>query len=411
MEKTLINDLGYGELKDKFLGDKESFKVPSVIAIEREQDVQKPVEFDTKQEEQAYVKDILSHLDVTVQSPTIKLSKRVLVGKSAIRSHLTLTSFDVNDMISKADTDLSVILTLSVIAAQGLKDSYKKSGEIPKNIDMDVSMATALPILEGKADGVVERYKERFTGYEHVVIFHNFDRIVTARIKFNRAVVALEGEAAQYAINQADGELKQAIWADFEAHYGNDRNFEGVTDTMLVSAKNTIGIDIGEGTTDFAVFTDGEVNIPASSSLPSGYGNALEDALTDLQSQKLNISTRAELNDLLNKEPTGLNRGRHKSAQNAVKAQLDNLVNQIVTDLSKVLRATSSSVEVIFVYGGGAVPLMDEYLRDRLMEKTKGFNGASGIPVVYVGDKYAQYLNEQGLEAIANVVLNSDKEA
>ena len=163
--------------------------------------------------------------------------------------------------------------------------------------------------------------------------------------------------------------------------------------------QNTLGIDIGEGTTDLAVFTNSRVNELASTSLQVGYGNTLEAAIDDMRSKQMNFQSRAELNSFLKDKPNKLNEYRHNFVNKAVYAQLDQFANRIVSAMSKVLNANSSAIDIIYVYGGGSIPVKD-ILRPKIVEKTRSFNGQQEIPVIFIDKPYAQYLNEAGLQII-----------
>ena len=118
----VANDLGYGSVKANI--DGEDIKFPSVIASERPQDIQAPTEFDTKEEQNAYMKDFLNNMDVSVSSNSVKISGRFLVGNAAVDSGLPIRSFDVNDYTGKSKTDLAIILTLSMIAGKKVQEAY-----------------------------------------------------------------------------------------------------------------------------------------------------------------------------------------------------------------------------------------------------------------------------------------------
>ena len=68
----VANDLGYGSVKANV--DGENIKFPSVIAAERPQDVQAPMEFDSKQDQDTYMKNFLNNMDVSVSSNAVKTS-------------------------------------------------------------------------------------------------------------------------------------------------------------------------------------------------------------------------------------------------------------------------------------------------------------------------------------------------
>ena len=110
----ISNDLGYGSIKVNVEGEEKKF--PSVLAIQREQDILAPVEFEDQSEKDIYMKDFLNHMDVTVSSSSVKMQGRYLIGNAAIDSGLQLTSFDINSLSGKADSVLSLIFTLSLAA-------------------------------------------------------------------------------------------------------------------------------------------------------------------------------------------------------------------------------------------------------------------------------------------------------
>ena len=76
-----------------------------------------------------------------------------MVGNNASNSGLPLTSFDLNDLSGKSDVDLTVLLTLSLIAGNRVKKAYEKGESLNDPLKVEVSMTTALPILEGKQAG------------------------------------------------------------------------------------------------------------------------------------------------------------------------------------------------------------------------------------------------------------------
>ena len=153
----VANDLGYGSVKANV--DGENIKFPSVIAAERPQDVQAPMEFDSKQDQDAYMKDFLNNMDVSVSSNAVKTSGRFLIGNAAIDSGLSMRAFDVNDFTGKSETDLAIILTLSLIAGKKVKESYEAGQDLKETLKVKVNIATALPISEGKVNNAKDRYK------------------------------------------------------------------------------------------------------------------------------------------------------------------------------------------------------------------------------------------------------------
>lgn len=387
----VVMDTGNGYVKTNL----SDTTIPSVLAIQRQQDIYDPVTFATPAEEQNYVNDLLNRLDVVAQSPEIHLNQRVFVGKSAVDSQLPLTGFDVNSLNGKADTDLSMILPLSLIAAQAVKDAYNESKTLPDRLLVHANLATALPIMEGKRSQVIKHYEDRYLGHEHIITLRNFEKMITVTIVIDNIVVLLEGEAAQYAIHHPNVQLSKIIMEDFKQHYPKDAKEIKVAD--LVNEPDVLSLDIGDGTTDVAVFNTRGLNLQASSSTLTGYGNALLEAVSELQAQGFNIHSRSELQKLVTTKPTPLTRARIQKAQKAIDNQLDNLTHTIVDAVSTALRQSSSGINLIFVHGGGATPL-ESRLREAITEKSKQFTADVGIPVIFIDAPLGQMLNEQGLE-------------
>ena len=392
----VANDLGYGSVKANV--DGEDIKFPSVIASERPQDIQAPTEFDTKEEQNAYMKDFLNNMDVSVSSNSVKISGRFLVGNAAVDSGLPIRSFDVNDYTGKSKTDLAIILTLSMIAGKKVQEAYASGQDLKEALKVKVNMATALPVSEGKVNNAKETYKDRYIGSTHTVTFHNFKDPITVTIEFNKVFIALEGETAQVLISSDYEGLTKTIKEDFDKNYPELKDEIKATD--LIKSRNVLGIDIGEGTTDVVAIINGKANSAASASLPQGYGNVLQDAVRVLQDQQMNFEERSQLQNFLSEKVSPLRRARQEKARQVVYSQIEPLADKIIDTVSQTMRIAKDT-ELVYVYGGGSIPMMNESnLREELNEKLKSFSGGYDVPVVWIDKKYAQYLNELGLKAV-----------
>ena len=392
----VANDLGYGSVKANI--DGEDIKFPSVIASERPQDIQAPTEFDTKEEQNAYMKDFLNNMDVSVSSNSVKISGRFLVGNAAVDSGLPTRSFDVDDYTGKSKTDLAIILTLSMIAGKKVQEAYAAGQDLKEALKVKVNMATALPVSEGKVNNAKETYKDRYIGSTHTVTFHNFKDPITVTIEFNKVFIALEGETAQVLISSDYEGLTKTIKEDFDKNYPELKDEIKATD--LIKSRNVLGIDIGEGTTDVVAIINGKANSAASASLPQGYGNVLQDAVRVLQDQQMNFEERSQLQNFLSEKVSPLRRARQEKARQVVYSQIEPLADKIIDTVSQTMRIAKDT-ELVYVYGGGSIPMMNESnLREELNEKLKSFSGGYDVPVVWIDKKYAQYLNELGLKAV-----------
>lgn len=404
---AVANDLGYSSMKigiknvdinaqvGHYFNSNEVY--PSVIAIQRPQDYTKPITFDTEAEQDEYFNNLKDHLDVTVTSPSVDLQGRFLVGPRATESGLVTRNFDVNDFTGKSESDLSLILTLSRLASQVVTDSYNNHEDLSKILSANIVMTTNLPIKEAKKPHVTDNYRQRYVTGKHLVTIHNFAQPIVVELTFTDVYVGLEGEMGQFEINNAPKGLKKAILDDFNNSYPSLKG--QVTADQLCSLENVLGIDIGEGTTDYTVITNGHANPVASVSMSTGYGNVLESAVGILQNESMNIPDRNALRHFLN-EPAVMptKRARQKHAQETVNDQLTHFNDDIIEKTSQVMRQAGTDLEAAFVFGGGSVPLLKETdLRPRLVNKLKGFAGGYDIPVIWIDPKYAQELNMMGL--------------
>ena len=398
---NVANDLGYGSVKAKVNDTKIHF--PSVLALQREQDIAKPVEFDSEKEKLSYLSDMINHMDITVSSSAVKTQGRFLLGTAAVKSSLPMRAFDVNDFTGKSDNDLSIILTLGMIAAQRVASAVENDEDLSEQLNAEVAMTTALPVSEGKKNGIVDSYINKYINSKHTVVFHNLKDPITVSLTFNKVYVALEGEVAQLYIQNSDIKLKGLIKKDFAKNYPELATEIEVTD--LVKIKNLLGIDIGEGTTDLVVIKDGKANAVSSTSLPTGYGNALQDAIDVLQTQNMNFEARSQLQDYLSQDVSPLAKRMQNKVRQTVFEQLAPFADKIVEAASKTMRKAGANIEVLYVYGGGSIPMLEQTeLRQKLAQKMKDFSGGIDVPVIWIDKSYAQILNEKGLELVLNVL-------
>src|SRR5699024_758491 len=118
-------------------------------------------------------------------------------------------------------------------------------------------------------------YASRFKDVTHLVSIHNFEQPVRIEISVSDVQVLADGASAQYALSYSPNapQLMDAMLGDLRKH---GFAFEGITSADILCAKNTVGIDIGEGTVNFPVFQDGHFNADASGTFAKGYGTVLE---------------------------------------------------------------------------------------------------------------------------------------
>lgn len=350
--------------------------------------------------------DFYNRLDCALTTPLIGDSDRRIFGRSALSARGSkFTEFEVHDGHgSKAEQNLSKILVLGVFAAKALRDYVSEHGGLPDHeLRVKVRAGLALPISE-----FVSRrhtYAAEFTGVlggsdptVHLVTIKNFTTPVSVRIEFVDVQVIAEGASAQYAISDKGEPLAQALLADLRSR--EPGALEGVTAYDLVTVKNTIGVDVGEGTVNFPVFTEGRFNPEAATTLDMGYGTVLSNAMDRLDEADLRFTSRKQLADFLQTKPSAFQRGRHQRAQALVEPDVKYLVEAISTVFDEVLAASGESTEAVYVYGGGSGPIK-ELLYPALIEV------AGDVPVLYLDSSYSRHLNREGLYIAARAVAQA----
>lgn len=386
-------DMGYSSVKASI--DGQFVFQPSVIAdrpsyLPNDPEDVKDFNFDT----------LLDNLDVTVLSPSCPgMSNRSFVGTKAVNSALPLTSMSLSSKRSKYSSNLPVYITLALIAARRLQKAATEiaDGEFPRDLSCDVVMATALPVSEGAKRSVREEYAGRFGKVHHTVIFHNFLDPITVRIKFTKVAVLQEGAAGQLFLQNHKSELLPSIQADLEKTYGPEM---ANTASEILDQKNTMTVDIGQGTTDFVVGLNGKLVQNASLSLNQGYGTVLTSARAALD----DFDSNQELIAYLNKKMPSYKRAAQDEVKRIVYEQLSPLTAQIASSTEAVASHASVNrqVDVIYVFGGGSIPLDKQSNLRSVLVKTANDFGLG--PVVFINPKYAQKLNLLGLEIYLNHV-------
>lgn len=397
------SDTGNGSMKMHINGKKVI--MPSVVYEENRADEIEKTTFLTKTEKDEYFKDFLDHLYVSISSASLSNSARYFVGNAALDRQANATGFDINDPLGKSQSDLPLILNLSTIAGQAVKDAYQNGKDMKSPIEIHVGLTLALPISEGRQMGVIDNYKKRYTESTHVVTFHNFADPITVTVHIDKCFVGLEGEVAQVAIRnsvQNDPDLIKKMTADLRKHYPE---LKSITENQLAKVPSVVLIDIGGKTTDISVIVDGKVNRNASGSLMRGYDLVLQQAMQDLNATGYNFASIGDLKRYLAQPASPFLPTVKQKVEKIVNDRMEDLNKEIVDFLSQTLRKAGASIQVGFVTGGGAIPLgQNSNLRSEIADKMKSFNAGNTVPVIFVPNSESQWLNADGLELIAKAL-------
>ena len=399
-------DVGNGYVKGVIRGEvhgKEVFDtidLPSAV-VSTSRSTPKVPEADSDAFKIVVEDDFYNRVAASFTTPLIGHSDLRTFGRAALSTPGSkFTQFEVVGSRSKADQELSSVLVLGVFAAKALRDYVREHGALPdRELRATVRAGLALPIAE-----YVQRrsaYAAQFVGLlgaadptVHLVTVKNFSTPVTVRLQFEDVQVLPEGASAQFAITDKGAPLAQALLDDLRASDPEEAaRLQGVTAELLVGVRNTVGVDVGEGTVNFPVFTDGAFNSEAASTLDQGYGTALTNALDRMSTsgdKDLRFKNRKALADFLQQEPSVFLQGRFDRAKGYVDEEAEYLGEEIGARFEDVLAEVGGTTEVVYVYGGGSGPIK-EILRPVLQK------AAGGIPVLYLDAAYSRHLNREGL--------------
>lgn len=341
-----------------------------------------------------YIQDIM---DCSFTSPLVKDTTRRLFGERALKSHQPIEQFDIRE--GKADSDLYGCLLLSTLACHIMKQHYAQDQTFPTQLNAQIKLSTALPINEFKKRN--REFRERIlnNGQPHAVTFHNFAQPITVQLTIEKVHLASEGEAAQYGLVAAEDPLIQDVEKEIKAHYGN--LYKDYTGLDFLTAPNTLGIDIGEGTMDFAVFTNNKFERELSQTVNQGYRTVLENTLDELAETGATYRSTKELAEALTHQPSKFERQRWNHMHEINRKYTESLCDFIKDECSKVFSRVGTFINVVFVYGGGATALKD-YLYARLDRLSDSRGEYNKLPIVYLDNKYSQFLNAQGLYLLAS---------
>lgn len=393
-------DVGNGYLKAALRGanDKiDKFDIPSGVALVTSAvDLATP---DSAAVEVTKTTSFFDELDLTFTSSLVHVTHRHIFGRRALTAQTSrFEEFDVVSGISKAEQTLSKVLVLGLFAGKAVRDYVTEHGALPTSeLSVEARVALALPIDEYREHR--QSFAEGFKRGQHLVTVHNFDTPVSVRIEFVHVEVAAEGASAQFAIRELGVALADEMLKDVRAKSPSQTSaLEGITGKDIHDATSTVGIDIGEGTVNFPVYSGAKFNGDASRTFDKGYGTVLNNSLAPLKRAKLPFNSRKALADYLLSTPGPLKRAEHAKVSAIVAEQAALFSEQVVEEFRKVLAEVGRSTEVVYVFGGGSGSVRPS-LESKLLEVVP-----DGTPVLFLDVRYSRHLNREGLLIAAQMI-------
>lgn len=386
-------DIGNGYVKAS-LGDDRNIDLPSGIATLVGPN---PVPLDDAKALSWAKGDIYNELDLSFDTPVVPDRYRKLFGRSALNTTGIFEEFQIGgNHASKAEQPLSYELIIGLLAGWGIRQAISANGGLPDDVvTVKASIGLALPIKE--YIGRRRMFAQSLRGQPHMVTMHTFTTPVVVKVDIKDVDVIAEGASAQFAIIQRGKPLMDAMLKDVRAH---GMALKGVTADDLMDVGNFIGIDIGEGTVNFPVFTNHAFNAESSRTLNEGYGTALTRAMETMENNNINtgFTSRKQLADFLAHKPSDLKRHLYDTVKGYVDEQVTFLARTVTASFTQVMTTVGALNEVAYVYGGGSGPMKDQ-LYPMLLDVVS--QTSDSFPILYLDASYSRNLNREGLVIMA----------
>ncbi len=328
-----------------------------------------------------------THYIQILDSPLSHSDRITAIGERAMDIP-NYQQFDVGSTSYKTNHEITNALLLGLIA-DALH--YENGGKI--------ILAVSVPIVESKTYHLVEEYHDKLVGSHRIKVYSESGAKEIV-IDIVLAQVLNEGQAGFLGLlDTVDDSFRQTMETLY-ATFGEGPN-------MIPTLQDFLVVDIGEGTTDLAVFRNKKFNAEYSYSVTKGYGTILELAMAGAEREGITIESRKQLQSLL--ESTNERRRAQRETWNQfMDAERTRYVDEVVGTILKSYGRQSFLDAIIFLGGGFTaltgysigpnhqVQMTNSYLFDQLDRVlTKNRKSASllfGVPA-----PYAQTINNRGL--------------
>lgn len=264
---------------------------------------------------------------------------------------------------------------------------------------LDVILAVSIPIVESKTYGLVEEYCSQLENMHKMRIYtEEGEREVSVNIV--SAQVLNEGQAGFLGLlDTMDAGFRNTMTRLYGA-LGEQPNMVSTLDDFLV-------VDIGEGTTDIAVFRNKRFNANFSYSVTKGYGTILELAMSNAEREGITVESRKQLQNLLS-STNARRQGQRDIWNRFMDVERRIYVDEVVSTILKTYGRQSFFDAIIFLGGGfsaltgyslsdaGKVQMSNSYLFDHLKETLEKNNKSASV-IFGVPQPYAQSINNRGL--------------
>lgn len=322
-----------------------------------------------------------------VESPLAHSDEIAAIGARAMELP-GYQQFDVGSTSYKTDHELTASLLYGIIG-----DVIGSASEI------GVVLAVSVPIVESKTFGLVDRYQEKLTG-DHKIRLYEATGPREVVVHVQTAKVLNEGQAGFFGLlDTQDKTFRQTMDTLYNAL--------GEQPSMIPALEDFLVVDIGEGTTDLAIFRNKRFNPEYSYSVTKGYGTVLELAMAAAEREGITVESRKALQQLLTTD-NPRRRAQKDMWNNYVEPVKQAYIDEIITTLLKAYGRQSFLDAVIFLGGGfsaltgygvaddGSITNADDYLFGQVNAVMEKNHKQAGI-IFGVPGAYSQTVNSRGL--------------
>ena len=259
--------------------------------------------------------------------------------------------------------------------------------------------------MEAKSVGLMAQYKTLLEG-QHVIMVFTEQKISRLVVNIEVAVVMNEGQAGFLGMmDTVDKHFRNALNAVYSS-LGEESDPIGTFEDFLI-------VDIGEGTTDLAVFRNKRFNPEYSYSVTRGYGNLLEDVMATAARENLTIESRKDLQRVLESDNPRRAK-RRETWERYVRPTKNDFIDSIVNTILKTYGTRDYFDAIIFIGGGFSaltgytVDMGEVVVRDNTMfeelEKRLDANNKSADLIFGIPAPYSQGINERGLVQVLSTI-------
>ncbi|AST93903.1 hypothetical protein BC6307_22800 [Sutcliffiella cohnii] len=340
-------DVGNDSIK-AILGELDyELNIPNIVAIDTEE---RPV----IGIEDLNEKNPLEGIHIKIHSPALKENNAIYrVGHLATKSN-NATELDPGS--SKSEEDQTIIMLLTTLALDAVRDENKEFFQRNKNIiDANYTLGTGLPLREVK-EGKDAGYRSKLMGSVHLVEFLVTPKYkgLKVNIKFNDVKVYPEGFAA-YINLVMDSDLK-------------------VINKDLIDKRIVIQ-DIGGLSTDIAVIKNRNVDDDKAQGFNLGVSESLEAIREEIRSKHgVELDSRRDVVEIITKK-NDRNHIMVKGSRTSVHDITDRILLELAKKQYRLLRNTwqkNSQTEICYFVGGGS-NVLKEYIK-ALNNSLDGYN-------------------------------------